>query len=57
MKFNPMALVVLVGFFALLAVAMSSNGGTWFRVGEVASTVVIACGVAGLLGHRGVRAR
>jgi hypothetical protein len=31
MRFNPGALLILVGFFALLAMAGASNGGTWFR--------------------------
>jgi hypothetical protein len=56
MEFNPKALLVLVGFGALLSIAVSSNGGPWFHVGEAATTIVIAAALAGLLnGSRRVR--
>jgi hypothetical protein len=57
MQFNPKALAILVGFGALLAMAVSSNGGNWFHVGEAVSTVVILAGVAGFLSRSRSRAR
>ena len=57
MQFNPKALLILVGFGALLVLAQSSNGGTWFHIAEAVATLVILAGVAGFLGGRraGVR--
>ena len=55
MQFNPKALSILVGFGVLVAIAVSSDGGTWFHVGEAVSTVVILIGLAGFL--RGNRFR
>jgi hypothetical protein len=49
MQFNPKALLILVGFGVLLATAASSNGGTWFHVAEIVSTVIILIGLAGFL--------
>jgi hypothetical protein len=49
MQFNPKALLVLVGFGMLLAMALSSNGGGWFHFGEAVATAVIVLGLAGLL--------
>jgi hypothetical protein len=55
MHFNPKALLILVGFAVLFAMAASSNGGSWFHFGEAVSTVVILIGVTGFL--RGSRLR
>ena len=52
MQFNPKALLVFIGFFALLALAVSSNGGVWFHIAEAAATVGIMLGVAGLSRER-----
>ena len=41
MQFNPKALLVLIGFFVLLALALSSNGGGWFYLAQAVATVVI----------------
>src|SRR4029078_12799038 len=54
MHFSPKALLVFIGFFVLLALALSSNGGGWFYVAEAVATVVILLGVAGLLRERRV---
>jgi hypothetical protein len=56
MTFNPRALLVLVGFGALLAAATSSNGGAWFHGAEALSTVIILLGIIGLRCGRGARA-
>jgi arginine exporter protein ArgO len=57
MTFNPRALLVLIGFAGLVALAVGSNGGAWFHAGEAVATVIILLGVAGLLGRVGLRAR
>jgi hypothetical protein len=49
MQINFKALLIFIGFTALTAMAASSNGGTWFQIGEAVSTVVILAGVAGFL--------
>ena len=54
MHFSLKALLVFIGFFVLLALALSSNGGGWFYVAEAVATVVILLGVAGLLRERRV---
>jgi len=45
-RFNPWALLVAVGFFALIAMAMSSGPGTKHAL-EAAVTVIIALGLGG----------
>lgn len=57
MRFNPGALLVLVGFLALVAMAGASSGGAWFHAGEALSTVLIAVGLAGLLARGRIRQR
>lgn len=47
--FNPRALLVLVGFLALVWLALVSNRGAWFYVAEVIASTVIVLGIAGLL--------
>ncbi len=54
MQFNPKALLVLIGFFVLLALALSSNGGGWFYLAQAVATVVILFGLVGLLRERRV---
>jgi hypothetical protein len=49
--FNPKALFLLIGFFMLLALSLSSGSG-WMHVAEAITTVLIALGVAGLLRDR-----
>jgi hypothetical protein len=49
MKFNPAALLVLVGFGLLVAMAASFNGGAWSHGAEAVATVVILLGVSGFL--------
>jgi hypothetical protein len=49
MKFNPKALLILIGLASLLAVAVSSNGGAWFHFAEAVASVVILLGLAGFL--------
>jgi len=51
MHFNPKALLLLVGFFVLVAIALSSGSG-WMHVAEAVTTVLIALGIAGLLRDR-----
>jgi hypothetical protein len=41
--------LILIGSGVLLATAVSSNGGIWFHVGEIVSTLVILIGLAGFL--------
>jgi hypothetical protein len=57
MQINFKALLIFIAFAALIAMATSSNGGTWFHVGEAVSTVVILAGVAGFLTGNRSRAR
>jgi hypothetical protein len=57
MTFNPKALLVLVGFGALLLMASSSNAGGWLHFAEAVSTIVILLGVAGFLRERGTGMR
>ena len=57
MKFNPKALLVLVGFGVLLTMASSSDGDGWFHFAEVVATVVILLGVAGFLRESGTPTR
>ena len=52
MRFNPKALILFIGFFAFLALALSSDGGTWFYAAEAVSSVVIMIGIAGLWRER-----
>jgi hypothetical protein len=47
MSFNPRAVLVLVGFSALVALALSSNGGGWFYPAEAVTTVLIILGLSG----------
>ena len=56
MQFNLKGLLIFIAFAALIAVA-SSNGGTWFHIGEAVATVIILAGVAGLLTGNRSRAR
>jgi len=49
MKFNPKALLILVGFGVLLAIAVSSNGSSWFRMAEAVTSVLILLGIAARL--------
>jgi 4-amino-4-deoxy-L-arabinose transferase-like glycosyltransferase len=49
MHFNAKALLVLVGFGVLLAIALSSNGSSWFRLAEAVTSVLILLGIARLL--------
>lgn len=49
MQLNFKALLIFIGFAAFIAMAASSNGGTWFHIGEALSTVLILAGVAGFL--------
>jgi threonine/homoserine/homoserine lactone efflux protein len=57
MKFNPKALLVLVGFGTLLLAASSGHASGWLQVAEAVSTIVILLGLAGFLreGGRGIR--
>ena len=55
MRFNPLALLVLVGFFALLAMALSSGSAT-MHLAEAGVTVLIAIGLGGYA-FRGQRQR
>ena len=57
MKFNPKALLVLIGFGVLLALASSGNGGGWFHFAEAVATSIIVLGVAGFLRESGTRTR
>jgi hypothetical protein len=57
MQINFKGLLIFIGFTALIAMAASSHGGTWFHVGEAVSTVVILAGVAGFLTGTKSRAR
>jgi hypothetical protein len=57
MQINFKALLIFIAFAALIAMATSSNGGTWYHVGEAVSTVVILAGVAGFLTGNRSRAR
>jgi hypothetical protein len=56
MKFNPKALLVLVGFGVLLTLSSSGNGG-WFHFAEAVATIIIVLGVAGFLRESGTRTR
>jgi hypothetical protein len=47
MRFNPWALLVLVGFFALLGFSLSSGTST-FHLAEAAVTVLIALALGAL---------
>lgn len=51
MQFNPKALLLLIGFFVLLALSLSSGSG-WMHGAEAITTVLIALGLAGLLRGR-----
>lgn len=51
MHVNPKALLLLVGFFVLVAMALSSGSG-WTHAAEATTTVLIALGIAGLLRER-----
>jgi hypothetical protein len=55
MQFNLNGLLIFIAFAALIAMA-SSNGGTWFHIGEAVATVIILAGVAGLLTRNRSRA-
>jgi hypothetical protein len=55
-QFNLKGLLIFITFAALIAMA-SSNGGTWFHIGEAVATVIILAGVAGLLTGNRSRAR
>jgi hypothetical protein len=57
MHVNFKALMIFIGFAALISMAASSNGGIWFHVGEAVSTLVILAGVAGFLTRYRSRAR
>ena len=57
MQINFTALLIFIGFAALIAMGASSDGGTWFHIGEAVSTVVILAGVAGFLTGNRSRAR
>jgi len=46
MQVNPKALLVLVAFFALLALALTS-GSSAMHIGEAVATVLIAVGLSG----------
>ena len=55
MRFNPIAFLVLVVFFALLTFALSSGSST-FHIAEAVVTVLIAIGIGGFA-LRGQRSR
>jgi hypothetical protein len=57
MRFNPKALLVLVGFGVLLTTASSADGGGWFHFAEAVATLVILLGLAGFLRESGTRTR
>ena len=57
MRINFTALLIFIAFAALIAMGASSNGGTWFHIGEAVSTVVILAGVGGFLTGNRSRAR
>jgi hypothetical protein len=57
MRFNPKALLVLVGFGALVLMASSDRGGGWLHFAEAVSTIVILLAVAGVLRERGTGMR
>ena len=46
MRFNPVAFLVLVAFFGLLTLALSSGSST-FHIAEAIVTVLIAIGIGG----------
>ena len=55
MRFNPIAFLVFVAFFALVSFALSSGSST-FHITEAAVTVLIAIGIGGFV-LRGQRLR
>ena len=57
MKFNPKALLVFVGFGALLLMATSGKASGWLHFAEAVSTIVILLGVAGFLREGGRQTR
>jgi hypothetical protein len=57
MKFNPRALLVLVGFGALLLMASSGKAGGWLHFAEAVSTIVIVLAIAGFLREGGASTR
>ena len=57
MKFNPKALLVLVGFGVLLSMASSGKGDGWSHFAEAVAAVVILLGVAGFLREGGTGTR
>jgi hypothetical protein len=56
MRFNPLALLVFVGFFALLAMALSSGSAT-MHLAEAGVTVVIAISLGAYALRGGQRQR
>jgi len=57
MQFNPKALLVLVGFAVLLAIASSADSGGWSLFAEAVATALILLGVAGFLHSSRTRKR
>jgi hypothetical protein len=53
MHFNLRALLILIGFFTLIALAVSSNGGNAFHAAEAISTVGILLGISGFIRSAG----
>ena len=49
MKFNPAALLILIGFASLFAVAVSSDGSGWVHFAEAVASIVMLLGLAGFL--------
>ena len=49
MQINFKALLVLLAFGALLAMASRSDGGDWFHVAEGVTTALILWGISGFL--------
>lgn len=56
MRFNPIAFLVLVAFFGLLTVALSSRSSN-FHLAEAIVTVLIAIGIGSLALRGGQRPR
>jgi hypothetical protein len=49
MKFNPKALLILIGLASLLGVAVSTDGGGWVHFAEAVASIVMLVGLAGFL--------
>jgi hypothetical protein len=56
MRFNPIAFLVLVAFFGLLAFGLSSRSSN-LHIAEAIVTVLIAIGIGGLVLRGGQRSR